>query len=89
MKKQVGGFGIKLFGSSECIMVVKFNKNVYYPGETATIGIECDNTKCKDSVKSFKIKLYRQLRHKESVSGHYETTDSCLQTVKHPGCARG
>lgn len=33
MTKQVGGLGIKLFGSSECVMDVWFNKNEYWPGE--------------------------------------------------------
>ena len=86
IKTQVGGFGIKLFGSSESICKVSFNKNIYYPGERVQIGIDCDNTKCKTSVKSYKFKLFRQLRCREGVSGHFDSFEECIHSVKEPGC---
>lgn len=39
---------------------VNFSKNMFYPGETLKINIDCDNTKCARNVKSFKIKLQRK-----------------------------
>lgn len=47
-------------GSTESTTKVSFAKNVYEPGDTVKIHIECDNSKCSSKVKSFKIKLQRK-----------------------------
>ena len=49
------------------------------------IGIDCDNSKCKKDVKSYKFKLFRQLRCRESISGQFDTYEDCIHSVKHPG----
>lgn len=59
IKTSVGNLGLKLFGSSESICHVSFSRNVYWPGDQVPIGIDCDNTKCKAGVKSYKFKLFR------------------------------
>ena len=41
---EVGGFGIKLFGSTESKFDVIFEKNIYYPGDTVAVKINCDNS---------------------------------------------
>ena len=56
---QVGGLGIKLFGTSVSTFEVTFTKNVYYPGEKVVVTINCDNSKCKTAVKCYKMKLFR------------------------------
>ena len=56
---EVGGLGIKLFGSSVSTFEVVFTKNVYYPGEKVVVTINCDNSKCKTAVKCYKMKLFR------------------------------
>ena len=50
------------------------------------IGIDCDNSKCKTGVKSYKFKLFRQLRCRESHSGHFDTWEHHVHSVKEPGC---
>lgn len=40
-------------------------------------------------MKSYKFKLFRQLRCRESVSGHFDTFEDCVHSVKHPGCKGG
>ena len=81
--------GLRLLGSTESVCEVRFNKNVYYPGDHVDIWLDCDNSKCSKAVKSYKIKLHRQLRCRESMTGHYDSTVLCLKTVKEPGCAAG
>ena len=83
----MGGFGLKMFGSSVSTVVVKFNKNTYYPGDMVMIGIDCDNSKCKNGVKSYKFKLFRQLRCRDSLSGHFDEWETCVHSVKEKGCA--
>ena len=59
MKAQVG---VKFFGATESILEVRFNKNVYYPGDMIDIYVDCDNSKCNKAVRSYKFKLHRQMR---------------------------
>ena len=56
MKARVG---VKFFGATESLLEVRFNKNVFYPGDMVDIYIDCDNTKCGKDVKSYKFKLHR------------------------------
>jgi len=77
---------IKFLGSTETVCEVRFLKNQYYPGELADIWIDCDNSKCSKSIKSFKFKLFRQLRCRESESGHYDTFTTNLKAVKEGDC---
>lgn len=72
--------GLRLFGSSESTMEVRFTKNVYYPGEMIDIYIDCDNTKCSNDVRSYKFKLHRLMRCKQSKSGSYDESVSNLKT---------
>ena len=58
-------------------------------GEKVNIYIDCDNSKVSKDVKSYKFKLFRSLRCREAVSGHYDTFTTLLKTVKEPGCAAG
>ena len=74
--------GLKLFGSTESTCEVKFNKNQYYPGDEVDIWLDCDNTKCDKKVRSYKFKLFRELRCREAMSGHYDTYRTLLKTVK-------
>lgn len=78
--------GFKLFGSTESTCEVKFTKNQYYPGEQVEIWLDCDNTKCDKKVKSYKFKLFRQLRCRDATDGNYDTFTKCIKTVKQPGC---
>jgi len=59
------------------------------PGEMIDIGIDCDNSKVSKDVKSYKFKLFRQLRCREATSGHYDTFTTHIKTVKEKGCAAG
>lgn len=68
-------------------MEVSFNKNQYYPGESVDIWLDTDNSKCSKPIKSYKFKLFRQLRCREPETGHYDSFSSNLKTVKQPGCA--
>ena len=75
------------FGSSETSCEVRFTKNVFYPGEIVDIMLDCDNSKCANKVKHFDIKLFRQLRCRESKKGHYKTFDTLVKNLTEPGCA--
>jgi len=82
--------GLKIFGkAAESVCKVKFTKNQYMPGELVDIGIDCDNSKVKKDVKSYKFKLFRELRCREATSGHYDTFTTLLKTVKEKGCGAG
>ena len=85
IRSKVGRFN--LFGSSsESICEVRFIKNQYYPGEMIDIWLDCDNSKCDKAVKSYKFKLFRQLRCRESMTGQYESFVTNLKDEKKPGC---
>jgi len=86
LETEVGGLGIKLFGSSVSKFDVVFNKNTFYPGEKIAVKITCDNSSCKTAVKSYKMKLFRQLRHREGVTGHFEDYTELVTAMKSPGC---
>ena len=45
---------------------VTFDKKQYFLGETAKVTINCDNTKCKKDIKSFKFKLLRRIWGKDT-----------------------
>ena len=81
--------GLRFFGSSESTMEVRFTKNVYYPGEMVDIYIDCDNTKCSNDVRSYKFKLHRLMRCKQSKSGNYDESVSNLKTQKEKGAKAG
>merc|ERR1719464_699820 len=85
LETEVGGLGIKLFGASVSKFDVTFHKNTFYPGEKIAVKIACDNSKCKSSVKSYKMKLFRQIRHREGVTGHYEDYTHLVTAMKSPG----
>jgi len=67
-------------------MTVRFNKNVYYPGEMIDIFVDCDNTKCNKNVRCYKFKLHRLMRSKQWKSGNYDEFVSNLKTIKEKGC---
>ena len=57
MTISIGGFmGV---AKTTCSIVVNLEKDQFYPGEQVKVSIDCDNSRCKNSVKSFKIKLQR------------------------------
>ena len=89
MKTNIGGLGLKFLGSSKSSFDVTFEKNVYYPGEKIAVIINCDNSKCSHSVKNFKIKLYRRIRYRNAISGHFEDTLSLVSSMKEKGCEAG
>ena len=78
---------IKFLGSTETVCEVRFLKNQYYPGEKVDIWLDCDNSKCGKAIRCYKFKLFRQLRCRESETGHYDTFNTCLKTIKEKGCA--
>ena len=56
--QKVGGFmGI---ASDQVVTRIYFDKNIYQPGETIKVAIECDNSKCSKPITSFKLKLKRK-----------------------------
>jgi len=77
--------GVKFFGSTESTLEVRFNKNIYYPGDIIDIYVDCDNTKCNKDVRSYKFKLHRQMRSR-GVGGKYTESVSNLKTSKEKGC---
>lgn len=83
MKSSVG---VKFFGATEATLEVRFNKNVYYPGDLVDIYMDCDNTKCNKDVRSYKFKLHRQMRSKLAKSGKYDEFITNLKTTKEKGC---
>lgn len=58
LRSEVGG--MLGFGSSQSQTKVTFARNVYEPGDTIKLRIDCDNSQCSAKVKSFKIKLQRK-----------------------------
>jgi len=67
IKREVGG--VLGFGASSSKSEVKFDKNVFYPGEDIKVTIKTDNSKCKWPIRNFKFKLYRQLVYKDAQTG--------------------
>ena len=51
------------------------------------IWLNCDNSKCDKAVRSYKFKLFRRLRCREPVAGHFDGFETLIKTVKEPGCA--
>ena len=89
IKAEVGGLGVKLFGSSVSTFEVTFPRNTYYPGEKVAVSINCDNSKCKTPVKCYKMKLFRTVRHRDGVSGHFEDKTTLVASMKSPGIGGG
>ena len=79
--------GLRLFGSTESICEIRFNRNQYCPGDMIDIWLNCDNSKCDKAVRSYKFKLCRRLRCREPVAGHFDGFETLIKTVKEPGCA--
>ena len=73
--------GFKLFGKSESICDFLFTKNVYYPGEKVAVAIDCDNGKCSNDIKAYKLKLYRTVRFRNAISGHFEDNLSLVSEM--------
>lgn len=65
--------GLRLFGSTEVICDIKVDRNWFYPQENIDLELDCDNSKCSKAVKSFKLKLFRQLRCRSAVTGKFDT----------------
>ena len=80
-------FGLRLFGQTEAICDVKVNRNWYYPGEQIDVILDCDNSQCSKAIKSYKLKLFRQLRCRGAISGQFDTFVSLLKKKTFPGCA--
>ena len=76
---------IKFFGSTETIVGCRFNQNIYYPGQKIDIWLDTDNSKCGKAIKNYKFKLFRLLRCRESTTGHYDSYEKIIKTVKEPG----
>lgn len=68
---------------------MRFLKNQYYPGEMVDIWLDIDNSKCKNNIKSYKFKLFRRLRCREPVAGHFDSFLTCFKTVKEAGVKAG
>ena len=79
--------GLRLFGSSQSTCEIRFNRNQYCPGDMVDIWLNCDNSKCDKAVRSYKFKLFRRLRCREPVAGHFDGFETLIKTVKEPGCA--
>jgi hypothetical protein len=63
IESAVGG----LFSTVKVPTIVVLEKSVYRIGDTIRARISCDNTKCANDVKGFKIKLKR----KTDLTGHF------------------
>lgn len=73
IQQKVGGvFGL---GAGETKTTIKFEKNIYFPGDRVRVTFECNNTKCSKAVRAFKVKLKRkffvQPLGKHSVPSHF------------------
>ena len=71
------------FGKSVSQTKVTFARNVYEPGSTIKIKIECDNSQCSCEVKAFKIKLQRKWVGFAGTTQY--RSSKYLQEVKIPG----
>ena len=87
MFSKVGGiFGL---GGGLCITRIKFERNIYLPGELIAINVDCDNTKCSSAVRSIKLKLKRKLflKYGDVIHGHETSASTFLVVDKTEGCA--
>ena len=58
LDNKIGGlFGI---AKTRAITQIIFENNEYYVGDKIRVKIICDNSKCSNKVKEFKLKLYRR-----------------------------
>ena len=78
--------GVKFFGATESILEVRFNRNIFYPGDMIDIYLDCDNTACNKDVRSYKFKLHRLMRSKLAKTGKYDEFVTNLKTTKEKGC---
>lgn len=61
-----------MIGSSECRTEVILSQTSFYNGDQCQVKLICDNEKCKDDVKSFKIKLKRKVFASGTKAGNEE-----------------
>ena len=72
-------------GTTQVQTSITFDRSTYFIGQTASVRIICDNSRCAKAVKEFKIKIYRQLiagtlKNWRLIKNDYVTV------LKYPGC---
>ena len=88
MDNKIGGlFGI---AKTRAITQIIFENNEYYVGDKIHVKIICDNSKCSNKVKEFKLKLHRRFYivketiDKQEIYRNEET--DFIQVFTAPGC---
>lgn len=80
----VGGFAG--LGKSESSSTITMEKDQILPGEYLKVRIDCDNSKCKNAVKGFKIKLLRNVLAL-GYNGTYRSNSKYIRVFKcREGC---
>ena len=84
LESLVGGF--LGFGKTQAQTSIIFDRSNYIIGQTASVRIICDNSRCAKAVKEFKIKIYRQL-----IAGSFNIwkliKNGYVAVQKFPGCS--
>ncbi len=63
---------------------VKFQKDAYYPSETAHVFLKLDNSECEKDIERVKIKLKRLVTGKSKGNKTY-SDNQILKFIKYPG----
>ena len=82
IENKVGGyFGLNMTPSRTEFII---GASVFSPGEAIPVTINSDNSKCINSVKSFKLKVWRKITYR--LDGQLIETGEYLTGVKIQGC---